>query len=525
MYSLMLRRPMECHHEVGEEQLSSLSGKGCPRQMPLPTYARFFLMRWLYAYGLEPTSARNADLVERLGVSDKTVSKALQALVSGGYLLEESIFTGKRGRPRRQYRISQKSVMLLRLDGHEEPIHWDGLIEKASQFKWYENSYGRQLVLMVLLAHADSTGVVRGLSMRTLCKLVGERSRTVRSHISGMMVSGFIRRFYQGMPAIGFLRKADGCFIMNTSHVSYEGLANGCMTLVFKAERLQFDQGFQLLDAFMGRGRREVHIPVIGGVALDLSELDKIESERLFGNAKEDIVSAYLQCKIEEYAAWLLVSWPKILKKHDQGLVNLPELDEMIARDVLADWVHEMPSCRECLSRAISAVSILLAMYIKSRLLCIYCQRHDKKKESLADRIGFGRKMRISIFSSMPDDGCEYYTLQLFGDGFDSESRSIYIFDEIFSDSLVMETDARLEDERALSLSELMAYGEVLMRIMRLTEVIHFTGLCRTNIYQLMSEDKFPRSVSLGGRSVGWVSTEIEDWIAAKVEERDKGVA
>ena len=60
------------------------------------------------------------------------------------------------------------------------------------------------------------------------------------------------------------------------------------------------------------------------------------------------------------------------------------------------------------------------------------------------------------------------------------------------------------------------------MRIMRLTEVTYSTGLCRSAIYQLISEDKFPRSVPLGGRSVGWISTEIEGWICSKIAERDR---
>lgn len=59
------------------------------------------------------------------------------------------------------------------------------------------------------------------------------------------------------------------------------------------------------------------------------------------------------------------------------------------------------------------------------------------------------------------------------------------------------------------------------MRIMRLSEVISTTGLCRSSIYQMIAEGKFPGSVSLGGRAVGWVSTEIEDWIMARIEERD----
>ncbi len=59
------------------------------------------------------------------------------------------------------------------------------------------------------------------------------------------------------------------------------------------------------------------------------------------------------------------------------------------------------------------------------------------------------------------------------------------------------------------------------MRIMRLTEVIQTTGLARSSIYSRMSEGSFPRPVPLGARSVGWVSEEIQDWVEARIQERD----
>jgi len=61
------------------------------------------------------------------------------------------------------------------------------------------------------------------------------------------------------------------------------------------------------------------------------------------------------------------------------------------------------------------------------------------------------------------------------------------------------------------------------MRIMRLKEVIEKTGLSRSTIYKFISENKFPKQVDLGARSVGWVDTEIEDWLLAKIELRDIG--
>ena len=62
------------------------------------------------------------------------------------------------------------------------------------------------------------------------------------------------------------------------------------------------------------------------------------------------------------------------------------------------------------------------------------------------------------------------------------------------------------------------------MRIMRLKEVIEKTGLSRSTIYNLISQGKFPKQIDLGARSVGWVDTEIEEWLLAKMEVRDKEV-
>jgi prophage regulatory protein len=60
------------------------------------------------------------------------------------------------------------------------------------------------------------------------------------------------------------------------------------------------------------------------------------------------------------------------------------------------------------------------------------------------------------------------------------------------------------------------------MRIIRLKEVIDSTGLARSTIYKYMSEGTCPQAVSLGDRCVGWVDSEVHDWILARIEERDQ---
>lgn len=54
--------------------------------------------------------------------------------------------------------------------------------------------------------------------------------------------------------------------------------------------------------------------------------------------------------------------------------------------------------------------------------------------------------------------------------------------------------------------------------ILRLPEVKARTGLSRSTIYLRIAEGKFPPPINLGERSVGWVESEIDAWIAKRIE-------
>ena len=54
--------------------------------------------------------------------------------------------------------------------------------------------------------------------------------------------------------------------------------------------------------------------------------------------------------------------------------------------------------------------------------------------------------------------------------------------------------------------------------ILRLPEVKTRVGLSRSAIYLAVSRAEFPRPVQIGARAVGWLESEIEDWIRQKVE-------
>ena len=54
--------------------------------------------------------------------------------------------------------------------------------------------------------------------------------------------------------------------------------------------------------------------------------------------------------------------------------------------------------------------------------------------------------------------------------------------------------------------------------ILRLPDVIHQTGLSRSSIYLRIANHEFPQSISLGGRSVGWLQQDIDEWVVEKIE-------
>jgi prophage regulatory protein len=51
---------------------------------------------------------------------------------------------------------------------------------------------------------------------------------------------------------------------------------------------------------------------------------------------------------------------------------------------------------------------------------------------------------------------------------------------------------------------------------LRMPSVLKKTGLGRSTIYRLMSENKFPAPVRLADRAVGWRRSDLDRWSAAR---------
>lgn len=80
--------------------------------------------------------------------------------------------------------------------------------------------------------------------------------------------------------------------------------------------------------------------------------------------------------------------------------------------------------------------------------------------------------------------------------------------------------------ERCLSSNDFNTGMETAMTmavsILRLPAVKARVGLSRSSIYLAVSRAEFPRPVQLGARAVGWLESEIEEWIRERVKHSRK---
>lgn len=59
------------------------------------------------------------------------------------------------------------------------------------------------------------------------------------------------------------------------------------------------------------------------------------------------------------------------------------------------------------------------------------------------------------------------------------------------------------------------------MKLLKLQQVMEKTSLCSSSIYNLMKEGDFPKNISVMGKRKAWLESEVEEWMMARIEERD----
>ena len=55
------------------------------------------------------------------------------------------------------------------------------------------------------------------------------------------------------------------------------------------------------------------------------------------------------------------------------------------------------------------------------------------------------------------------------------------------------------------------------VRVLRLPRVQARTGLSRSSIYMRVANRSFPQPIRLGARAIGWIESEVDQWIRDQI--------
>jgi prophage regulatory protein len=78
----------------------------------------------------------------------------------------------------------------------------------------------------------------------------------------------------------------------------------------------------------------------------------------------------------------------------------------------------------------------------------------------------------------------------------------------------------RIDPKQTNALQVVKRGLKIMHTILRLPDVKRSTGLSRSTIYLRIAQGTFPKPVSLGGRAVGWLEAEIQEWLQRRIDAR-----
>lgn len=66
------------------------------------------------------------------------------------------------------------------------------------------------------------------------------------------------------------------------------------------------------------------------------------------------------------------------------------------------------------------------------------------------------------------------------------------------------------------------ANADETIQVLRLRDVCAMTGLCRSSVYEMEADGRFPARINIGPRAVGWVKSDVQGWLRARIAARSK---
>ena len=62
-------------------------------------------------------------------------------------------------------------------------------------------------------------------------------------------------------------------------------------------------------------------------------------------------------------------------------------------------------------------------------------------------------------------------------------------------------------------------------KLLKATEVALYINTCKSQVYKLVQQGRFPKPIKIGKRGSAWFQSDIDSWFESKAKEREMEVA
>ena len=62
----------------------------------------------------------------------------------------------------------------------------------------------------------------------------------------------------------------------------------------------------------------------------------------------------------------------------------------------------------------------------------------------------------------------------------------------------------------------------MLQKVLKATQVAIYINTCKSQVYKLVKQGRFPKPIKLGERGSAWLVSEIDAWLQSRVDLRDE---
>lgn len=438
----------------------------------LTAEGKYVLFQVLRLFGSDAVNEQVKTLANQMGVTDKVVTAARDLLLELGYLISvPRIFKNdggqKAGRPNIAFQISpktlteldqiskahlkQEAVVLIHKQRIDSLLYQNAALRVKPKFM--ENKVSpiptrrsgvftsaNRILLAILYCHADACGVVKGLGISKLARLVGMTSVRLESQLDKLAQMGYLLARESGVSGRHLFGRAAGSLFLNVFNDELGDHSNLATLILMQSNTIDqyndhpwgwrifhnkvYDSEFLLFDEHDPKGvartstaqdrtklMRYSHSVIRGnfskqgvfnvasvqhenGTPAVLTHLILAEAfswtkdfhcfrlQDLFKDAPHAIFAHYLQLKLNEYASTLLTQhWVdlhfKSIPIHDNLVATITdEIYPILKRDKSDDWVST-PQIAEALGLFIYRISYEMAIQAKCLVMRTLEKHHD----------------------------------------------------------------------------------------------------------------------------------------------------